>query len=156
MSRKTTAAKRDTLPDPKFGEKNVTRFINMMMSHGKKNVAERIFYQALDAVEEKTGTGAVEVFTEALENVRPSVEVRSRRVGGSTYQVPMEVRPERQMALAMRWMVTAARNRNEYTMVDRLTNEVLDASNSRGNAVRKKEDMHRMADANRAFAHYRW
>jgi small subunit ribosomal protein S7 len=144
------------LPDPKYGETAITNFVNVMMSDGKKNVAERILYDALDHIDEKTEDNPVEVFKEALEAVRPSVEVRSRRVGGSTYQVPMEVRPQRQLALAMRWMVSAARNRNEYTMVERLTNELMDASNSRGNAVRKKEDMHRMAEANKAFAHYRW
>ncbi|QDG52633.1 30S ribosomal protein S7 [Persicimonas caeni] len=156
MPRKGPVPKRDTLPDPKFGEKNITLFVNVMMRDGKKNVAERILYDAIDMIGEKTGADPVEVFKEALENVRPSVEVRSRRVGGSTYQVPMEIRGERQMALAMRWVVGAARNRNEYTMVERLTNELLDASNNRGNAVRKKEDMHRMAEANKAFAHYRW
>lgn len=156
MPRKGPVAKRPVLPDPKFGDKNVTRFISVMMRDGKKNVAERILYDALDLIGEKTGADPVEVFKEALENVRPSVEVRSRRVGGSTYQVPMEVRSERQMALAMRWLVNAARNRNEYTMKERLTNELLDASNSRGSSVRKKEDMHRMAEANKAFAHYRW
>ncbi|MFP4600461.1 MAG: 30S ribosomal protein S7 [Persicimonas sp.] len=156
MSRKRQVIKREVLPDPKFGEKHITMFINVMMRDGKKNTAERILYDALDKMAEKTGGEPVEIFKEAIENVRPSVEVRSRRVGGSTYQVPMEVRPQRQHALAMRWVVSAARNRNEYTMVERLTNELLDASNSRGSAVRKKEDMHRMADANRAFAHYRW
>lgn len=127
-----------------------------MMRDGKKNVAESILYKALDQIGEKTDGDPVEVFRTALEGVRPSVEVRSRRVGGSTYQVPVEVRSERQMALAMRWLVKSARSRNEYTMVERLTNELLDASNGRGNAVRKKEEMHRMADANKAFAHYRW
>lgn len=156
MSRKGPAPKREILPDPKYGETSITNFVNVMMSDGKKNVAERILYDALTKIGETTGNDPVEVFKEALEAVRPSVEVRSRRVGGSTYQVPMEVRPARQMALAMRWMVSAARNRNEYTMVERLTNELMDASNSRGNAVRKKEDMHRMAEANKAFAHYRW
>jgi small subunit ribosomal protein S7 len=156
MSRKGPAPKREILPDPKFGETVITNFVNVMMSDGKKNVAERILYDALDQIADKSDNDPVEVFKEALEAVRPSVEVRSRRVGGSTYQVPMEVRRERQLALAMRWMVSAARNRNEYTMVERLTNELMDASNSRGNAVRKKEDMHRMAEANKAFAHYRW
>jgi small subunit ribosomal protein S7 len=156
MPRKGPVPKRPVLPDPKFGEKHVTRFINVMMRDGKKNVAERILYGALEMIGEKTGGDPIEIFKEAVENARPSVEVRSRRVGGSTYQVPMEVRPERQAALGMRWIVSAARNRNEYTMAERLTNELLDASNRRGNAVRKKEDMHRMAEANRAFAHYRW
>lgn len=156
MPRKGPVPKRPVLPDPKFGEKHVTRFINVMMRDGKKNVAERILYGALEKIGEKTGGDPIEIFKEAVENARPSVEVRSRRVGGSTYQVPMEVRPERQAALGMRWIVAAARNRNEYTMAERLTNELLDASNRRGSAVRKKEDMHRMAEANRAFAHYRW
>ncbi len=156
MPRKGPVSKRPVLPDPKFGDQNVTRFINVMMRDGKKNVVERILYDAFDLIAAKTDADPVEVFKEALETVRPSVEVRSRRVGGSTYQVPMEVRQERQMALAMRWLVNAARNRNEYTMVERLTNELLDASNNRGNAVRKKEEMHRMAEANKAFAHYRW
>ena len=156
MARKGHVSHREVDPDPKFGEKNVTRFVNVLMRDGKKNVAERLLYDALDAIHEKTDAEPVEIFKEAVENVRPSVEVRSRRVGGSTYQVPMEVRPERQEALAMRWIVEAARSRNEYTMIERLTNELLDASNDRGNAVRRKEDMHRMADANKAFAHYRW
>lgn len=156
MPRKGPVPKRPVLPDPKFGDKNITRFISVMMRDGKKNVAENILYKALDAIAAKTGGDAVEVFRNALDATRPAVEVRSRRVGGSTYQVPVEVRSERQLALAMRWLVQSARNRNEYTMVERLTNELLDASNGRGNAVRKKEDMHRMADANKAFAHYRW
>jgi small subunit ribosomal protein S7 len=156
MPRKGPVPKRPVLPDPKFGDKNITRFISVMMRDGKKNVAESILYKALDLIAEKTDGDPVEVFRSALESVRPSVEVRSRRVGGSTYQVPIEIRADRQMALSMRWLVKSARSRNEYTMVERLTNELLDASNSRGNAVRKKEDMHRMADANKAFAHYRW
>ncbi|MFW5967485.1 MAG: 30S ribosomal protein S7 [Persicimonas sp.] len=156
MSRKGPAQQREILPDPKYGEKLITQFVNIMMRDGKKNVAERLLYSALDQMGEKTGAESVEIFKEAVENVRPAVEVRARRVGGSTYQVPMEVRPERQVALGMRWIVKAARNRNEYTMVERLTNELLDASNNRGSAVRRKEDMHRMAEANKAFAHYRW
>jgi small subunit ribosomal protein S7 len=156
MARKGNLTSREVLPDPKFREKNITRFINVLMRDGKKNTAERILYDAFEAIAERADAEPVEVFKEAIGNVRPAVEVRSRRVGGSTYQVPMEVRPERQEALAMRWIIDAARARNEYTMIERLTNELLDASNSRGNAVRKKEDMHRMADANKAFAHYRW
>lgn len=157
MARKGNLSSREVLPDPKFREKNVTRFINVLMRDGKKNTAERILYDALEQIDERTEDAEpVEVFKEAIETVRPAVEVRSRRVGGSTYQVPMEVRPERQEALAMRWIIDAARARNEHTMIERLTNELLDASNSRGNAVRRKEDMHRMADANKAFAHYRW
>lgn len=156
MPRKGPVPKRPVLPDPKFGDKNITRFISVMMRDGKKSVAENILYQALDQIAEKTGAEPMEVFRGALDYTRPAVEVRSRRVGGSTYQVPVEVRAERQAALAMRWIINAARARNEYTMVERLTNELLDASNGRGNAVRKKEDMHRMADANKAFAHYRW
>lgn len=156
MPRKGPVAKRPVLPDPKFGDKNITRFVSVIMRDGKKNVAESILYKALDLIAEKTDGDPIEVFRNALENVRPAVEVRSRRVGGSTYQVPVEVRSERQLALSMRWLVKSARARNEYTMVERLTNELMDASNRRGNAVRKKEDMHRMADANKAFAHYRW
>ncbi|AWV87979.1 30S ribosomal protein S7 [Bradymonas sediminis] len=156
MPRKGPVAKRPVLPDPKFGDKDVTRFISVIMRDGKKNVAESILYKAFDLIAEKTESDPIEVFRSALENVRPAVEVRSRRVGGSTYQVPVEVRSERQRALSMRWLVKSARARNEYTMVERLTNELMDASNRRGNAVRKKEDMHRMADANKAFAHYRW
>src|SRR5690554_3628294 len=156
MPRKGPVAKRPVLTDPKFGDKDVTRFISAIMRDGKKNVAESILYKAFDLIAEKTDSDPIEVFRSALENVRPAVEVRSRRVGGSTYQVPVEVRSERQRALSMRWLVKSARARNEYTMVERLTNELMDASNRRGNAVRKKEDMHRMADANKAFAHYRW
>jgi small subunit ribosomal protein S7 len=156
MARKGNLTSREVLPDPKFREKNITRFINVLMRDGKKNTAERILYDAFELIAERADAEPVEVFKEAIETVRPAVEVRSRRVGGSTYQVPMEVRPERQEALAMRWIIDAARARNEYTMIERLTNELLDASNSRGNAVRRKEDMHRMADANKAFAHYRW
>ena len=156
MARKGNLTSREVLPDPKFREKNITRFVNVLMRDGKKNTAERILYDALEMIAERADAEPVEVFKEAIETVRPAVEVRSRRVGGSTYQVPMEVRPERQEALAMRWIIDAARARNEYTMIERLTNELLDASNSRGSAVRRKEDMHRMADANKAFAQYRW
>lgn len=156
MARKGNLSRREVLPDPKFREQSITRFINVLMRDGKKNTAERILYGAFDMIQERTDAEPVQVFKDALESVRPAVEVRSRRVGGSTYQVPVEVRPARQHALAMRWIVDAARARNEYTMVERLTNELLDAANGRGSALRKKEDMHRMADANKAFAHYRW
>jgi small subunit ribosomal protein S7 len=156
MSRRTSKQHREVDPDPIYGEKRVTKFINMMMRDGKKHTAERIFLETFDAIEERTETDPIEVFMNAVENVKPAVEVRSRRVGGSTYQVPMEVRPERRAALGMRWIIDAARDRHEYTMVERLTNELLDASNDRGGAVRRKDDMHRMAEANKAFAHYRW
>ncbi|MEC9439775.1 MAG: 30S ribosomal protein S7 [Myxococcota bacterium] len=156
MPRRREVQKRPVLPDPKFGEQLVTEFINCMMRDGKKSVAESIMYDTFEQVEGKTGEDALKIFKRAVDNVRPAVEVRSRRVGGSTYQVPVEVRPERRTALAIRWILNAARARGEKTMVDRLTNEFLDASNSRGSAVRKKEETHRMAEANKAFAHYRW
>ncbi|MFB6264335.1 MAG: 30S ribosomal protein S7 [Bradymonadaceae bacterium] len=156
MARTTTASDTEVKPDPVYGDKTVARFLNMLMRDGKKSLAENILYEAFDDIEEKTGTDPLEVFQNAVEKVKPSVEVRSRRVGGSTYQVPKEVRPERQGTLAMRWLVDAAQSRHEYTMVERLTNELLDASNDRGGAVRRKDDMHRMAEANKAFAHYRW
>jgi small subunit ribosomal protein S7 len=156
MSRRGNEQTRDAEPDPIYGDKTVTKFINQMMRDGKKATAEHILFDTFDNVEEKTDTDPLEVFENAIDNVRPSVEVRSRRVGGSTYQVPMEVQGERRTSLAIRWMIDAARDRPEYTMVERLTNEILDASNNRGGAVRRKEDMHRMAEANKAFAHYRW
>lgn len=156
MSRRGIEQTRDIDPDPIYGERIVTKFVNKMMRDGKKATAEHILFDTFDAIEEKTGTDPVEVFENAIENVEPSVEVRSRRVGGSTYQVPMEVQGERSTSLAIRWVIDAARDRPEYTMVERLTNELLDASNNRGGAVRRKEDMHRMAEANKAFAHYRW
>lgn len=156
MSRRHRAEKREINPDPKFGDLVVTKFMNSLMVDGKKSVAERIVYGAFDAVESRTKQDPVEVFHQALDNVRPAVEVRSRRVGGATYQVPVEVRSERQQALAIRWLIGAARNRGENTMVDRLSGELLDALNGRGQAVKKREDTHRMADANRAFSHYRW
>jgi small subunit ribosomal protein S7 len=156
MSRRHRAEKREINPDPKFGDIVVTKFMNSIMYDGKKSVAERIVYGAFDVVENKTRENPIEVFHAALENVMPQVEVRSRRVGGATYQVPVEVRSERRQALAIRWLITAARNRNETTMVDRLSGELLDAANNRGTAVKKREDTHRMADANRAFSHYRW
>ncbi|MBU0806204.1 MAG: 30S ribosomal protein S7 [Alphaproteobacteria bacterium] len=156
MSRRHSAEKREINPDPKFGDLIVTKFMNAVMYHGKKSVAETIVYGALDQVQEKTKQEPVTVFHQALENVAPHVEVRSRRVGGATYQVPVDVRPERRQALAIRWLITAARNRNETTMVDRLSGELMDAANNRGTAVKKREDTHKMAEANRAFAHYRW
>jgi small subunit ribosomal protein S7 len=156
MSRKKHHTPRKVLPDPKFGEEIVTKFINSMMLHGKRSVAETIFYGALDIIEHKIKKEGLETFHEALRNVRPLVEVRSRRVGGATYQVPTEVRPERRDALAIRWLVGNARDRSEGTMEARLAAELADASQNRGNAVKKKEDTHKMAEANRAFAHYRW
>ncbi len=156
MSRRHRAEKREVLPDPKFGDIVLSKFMNQIMVDGKKSVAERIVYGALDLVEGRAKRDPVELFHDALENVSPAVEVRSRRVGGATYQVPVEVRTERRQALAIRWMVAAARGRNENTMRERLAGELLDASNGRGNAVKKREDTHRMAEANRAFSHYRW
>lgn len=156
MSRRHRAEKREINPDPKFGDMVVTKFMNSIMYDGKKSTAERIVYGAFDVVENKTRENPIEVFHAALENVMPQVEVRSRRVGGATYQVPVEVRSDRRQALAIRWLISAARNRNETTMVDRLSGELLDAANNRGTAVKKREDTHRMADANRAFSHYRW
>jgi small subunit ribosomal protein S7 len=156
MSRRHSAEKREINPDPKFGDLVVTKFMNAVMLHGKKSIAETIVYGALDQVEAKTKQEPVTVFHQALDNVAPHVEVRSRRVGGATYQVPVDVRPERRQALAIRWLIAAARKRNETTMVDRLSGELLDAANNRGTAVKKREDTHKMAEANRAFAHYRW
>jgi small subunit ribosomal protein S7 len=156
MSRRHSAEKREINPDPKFGDLVVTKFMNAVMHAGKKSVAETIVYGALEQVQSKTKQEPVAVFHQALDNVAPHVEVRSRRVGGATYQVPVDVRPERRQALAIRWLITAARNRNESTMVDRLSGELMDAANNRGTAVKKREDTHKMAEANRAFAHYRW
>ncbi len=156
MPRRREVQKREILPDPKFHDVLVTQFINAMMKDGKKSIAEKIFYDTLDAIERRTGEDPLRIFKRAVENARPAVEVRSRRVGGSTYQVPVEVRPERRNALGFRWLIDFSRKRNEKTMVERLTNELLDASNNRGMAVRKKDETHRMADANKAFAHYRW
>jgi small subunit ribosomal protein S7 len=156
MSRRHSAEKREIIPDPKFGDIVVTKFMNSVMYEGKKSVAERMVYGAFDSIEAKAKTSALEVFRAALENVAPAIEVRSRRVGGATYQVPVEVRPSRRQALAIRWIIQAARSRNDRTMVDRLSAELLDAANNRGNAVKKREDTHKMAEANRAFAHYRW
>lgn len=156
MSRRHRAEKREINPDPKFGDVVLTKFMNAIMFDGKKSVAESIVYGALDQIKEKTKQDPVESFRQALENVAPHIEVRSRRVGGATYQVPVEVRAERRQALAIRWVIAAARKRNETTMVDRLSGELLDAANNRGSAVKKREDTHKMADANKAFAHYRW
>lgn len=156
MPRRRVVGQRKILPDPKFGSELLAKFINIVMVDGKKSVAERIIYGALDIVAEKSDKGHLEVFEEALDNIRPSVEVKSRRVGGSTYQVPVEVRPVRRNTLAMRWMVDAARSRGEKSMAQRLAGEMLDASQNKGSAVKKREDVHRMADANKAFAHYRW
>ncbi|PIE12788.1 MAG: 30S ribosomal protein S7 [Rhodobacterales bacterium] len=156
MSRRHAAEKRQVLPDAKFGDVILTKFMNNLMVDGKKSAAERIVYNAFDRVEAKLKKAPVEVFHEALENIKPSVEVRSRRVGGATYQVPVEVRPERREALAIRWLIIAARKRNENTMEERLAGELMDAVNERGTAVKKREDTHKMAEANKAFAHYRW
>ena len=157
MPRRREIQKRPVHPDPKYGDKLVTSFVNAMMRDGKKSTAERIMYDTIDLLNKREPSDEpLKVFMKALENCRPAVEVRSRRVGGSTYQVPVEVRQERRNALAFRWIIDASRKRGEKTMVDRLAGELLDAYNHRGNAVRKKEDTHRMADANKAFAHYRW
>ena len=156
MSRRHRAEKREINPDPKFGDRDLTKFMNYLMLDGKKSVAERIVYGALEIVEGKLKREPIRVFHEALENIAPEVEVRSRRVGGATYQVPVDVRTERKKALAIRWLTAAARGRNENTMRERLAGELLDASSNRGSAVKKREDTHRMAEANRAFSHYRW
>ena len=156
MPRRRVIAKRQTLPDPKFGSQRLARFINMVMKSGKKSVAEKIVYGALDQVGGKSGKDALELFEKALENVQPMVEVKSRRVGGATYQVPVEVRSDRGAALAMRWLSDSARKRSEKSMGLRLAHEILDAAESKGSAVKKREDTHRMAEANKAFAHYRW
>ncbi len=156
MSRRHRAEKREINPDPKFGDIVVTKFMNSVMGAGKKSVAEQIVYGAMDVIQGKTRQDPIGVFRQALDNVAPQIEVRSRRVGGATYQVPVEVRVSRRQALAIRWLLTAARGRNEKTMVERLSGELLDAANNRGNAVKKREDTHRMAEANRAFSHYRW
>ncbi len=156
MSRRHRAEKREVHADPKFGDKTLTKFMNYVMRDGKKSAAEKIVYGALEIVEEKSRREPMPLFHEALENVMPGVEVRSRRVGGATYQVPVEVRPDRKKALAIRWLVGAARSRNEHTMRERLAGEIMDAAGNRGSAVKRREDTHRMADANRAFSHYRW
>ena len=156
MSRRHSAEKREIMPDPKYGNAVVTKFMNSVMYAGKKSVAESIVYGALDLIESKTKQQPLGVFQQALDNVMPSIEVRSRRVGGATYQVPVEARSSRRQALGIRWIISAARERNEKTMTERLSAELLDASNNRGNAVKKREDTHKMAEANRAFSHYRW
>ena len=156
MSRRHRAEKREVIPDAKFGDIILTKFMNSIMYDGKKSVAEQIVYGALETIESKTKQNPIGVFQQALDNVMPSIEVRSRRVGGATYQVPVEVRTSRRQALGIRWIISAARDRNERTMTERLSAELLDASNNRGNAVKKREDVHKMADANKAFAHYRW
>ena len=156
MSRRRKAEKREVLPDAKFGDVILTKFMNCLMYDGKKSVAESIVYGALDRIEQKTKQDPLQLFHDALNNVRPYLEVRSRRVGGATYQVPVEVRSERAQALAIRWIITAARGRSENTMTERLSGELLDAANQRGTAVKKREDTHRMAEANKAFSHYRW
>ncbi|MEA2998225.1 MAG: small subunit ribosomal protein [Sphingomonadales bacterium] len=156
MSRRRRPEKREVLPDPRFGDVVLTKFMNSVMLDGKKSVAEGIVYGALDTVEGRAKRDPIGVFHDALNNVKPGIEVRSRRVGGATYQVPVEVRPERAQALAIRWLIGAARSRSENTMSARLSGELMDAANNRGNAVKKREDTHRMAEANRAFSHYRW
>ena len=156
MPRRRVIAKREILPDPLYNSQLVTKFINSVMSQGKKSVAEGILYGALDVIQERYKEDPLEVFRKALDNVKPKLEVKSRRVGGATYQVPVEVRPERRVALAMRWIVTYARERGEKTMRERLAAEFVDAAQGRGNAVKKKDDTHKMAEANKAFAHYRW
>ena len=156
MSRRKTAVKRPILADARYDSQTVSKFINAMMYEGKKSTAERIFYAAMDLVEQRTNQPGVNVFKQALSNLKPAVEVKSRRVGGATYQVPVEVRPDRRTALAMRWLIQFSRDRNEKSMAEKLAAEIILASRGEGNAVKKKEDTHRMADANKAFAHYRW
>lgn len=156
MPRKGEVRKREILPDPKYGDKVVARFVNTIMNRGKKSVAESIFYRSLDIIMAKTKEDSLGMFKRAIENTRPAVEVRSRRVGGATYQVPVEVRPQRRISLSMRWIIDSARARGEKSMEEKLAAEIIDAANNRGTAIKKKEDTHRMAEANRAFAHYRW
>ena len=156
MSRRRAAVKREVLPDAKYGDPVVTKFMNVLMYQGKKSVAERIVYGAFERISKRSGADPLRVFHDALTNVRPAVEVRSRRVGGATYQVPIEVRSDRGQALAIRWLIGSSRDRSEHTMEERLSGELMDASNNRGAAVKKREDTHRMADANKAFSHYRW
>jgi len=156
MPRRREVPKRRILPDPKYKDKLISKFTNTIMLSGKKAVAEGILYGALDVIQERFKEDPLEVFRKALDNVKPKLEVKSRRVGGATYQVPVEVRQDRARALAIRWLITAARGRNEQTMTGRLSGELMDAANNRGNAVKKREDTHKMADANRAFSHYRW
>lgn len=156
MSRKGQAPKRKIQPDPKYKDKTIAKFINKLMWDGKKSVAEKIFYGSLDYVQEKTGDDGLKVFKQALDNLKPLLEVRSRRVGGSNYQVPVEVRADRKVSLAMRWLIHYARERNDKSLIQCLGNEMIDASQNRGNAIKKKEDTHKMAEANRAFSHFRW
>ncbi|BDG74189.1 30S ribosomal protein S7 [Roseomonas fluvialis] len=158
MSRRHRAEKREVLPDPKFGDIVLSRFMNVLMYDGKKSTAEHIVYAAMDTLKKRSGPNGdpLRLFHEAMDNVKPAVEVRSRRVGGATYQVPVEVRPERRQALAIRWLIESARKRGEHTMEERLSGELMDAANNRGSAVKKREDTHRMAEANKAFSHYRW
>lgn len=156
MARRRVAKKREVLGDPVYGDTLVTKFINSLMFDGKKSVAERVFYQTLDTIKTRTGKEGIEVFRAAVENVKPQLEVKSRRVGGATYQVPIEVKLSRKQALSIRWLINASRGKKERTMVDRLAIELIDASENKGNACKKKEDTHKMAEANRAFAHFRW
>ena len=156
MPRRNSVPVRDVLPDPVYGSKVITKFVNQIMWDGKKGIAQSIVYDAFNIIEQKMGVAPIEVFNKAMENVMPSLEVKARRVGGSTYQVPMEIRPARRQTLAIRWIVMFARKRGEKTMVDKVAAELMDAYNNTGNAVRRKEEMHRMAEANKAFAHYRW
>ncbi len=156
MSRRRRAEKREVLPDPKFGDQVLSKFINSLMYNGSKSVAESIVYGAFDRVSQRGGSDPIRVFHDALDNVKPDLEVRSRRVGGATYQVPVEVRTDRAQALGIRWLIKAARDRSEATMSERLSNELMDAASNRGSAVKKREDIHRMAEANKAFSHYRW
>ncbi len=156
MSRRRRAEKREVLPDPKFGDLVLSKFINSLMYNGSKSVAESIVYGAFDRVNQRGGSDPIRVFHDALDNVKPDLEVRSRRVGGATYQVPIEVRTDRAQALGIRWLIKAARDRSEATMSERLSNELMDAASNRGSAVKKREDIHRMAEANKAFSHYRW
>jgi small subunit ribosomal protein S7 len=156
MSRRQRAVKRETPPDPQYGSTTVSKFINSLMLDGKKSTAERIFYEAMQVIEEKTGQPAINVFKQAVNNVKPVIEVKSRRVGGATYQVPVEVRPERRNALALKWLIQYSRARGDKSMSERLANELMSAARNEGAAIKKKEDTHRMAEANKAFAHYRW
>lgn len=156
MSRKGKIPKRDVLPDPKYNDKLITRFVNGIMKEGKKSLAESILYKSLDRIKEKTKDDPMKIFRKAIDNVRPSIEVRSRRVGGATYQVPVEVKSDRKMALAIRWLTSYAAMRNEKSMIEKLAGELMDAYNNKGGAVKKREDVHKMAEANKAFAHYRW
>ena len=156
MSRRRDVPKREVIPDPKYGDKLVTKFMNCLMRDGKKSLAERLFYGALDLVGERSKEAPLDLFHKAIDNARPQVEVRSRRVGGATYQVPVEVRPSRRQTLAIRWLVSFARSRGEKTMMEKLANELLDASHGRGATIKKRDDTHRMAEANKVFAHYRW